>query len=983
MNLPQSAASAADQQSDGFVLQSRAAVEALNIVVESYRHQRTGARHIHLASDDPQNTFLVAFLTVPQDSTGVAHILEHTALCGSQRYPVRDPFFMMLRRTLATFMNAFTSSDWTAYPFSTLSRKDFDNLLDVYLDAAFFPNLDEMDFLQEGRRIEPAEEGDPEAELVYKGVVFNEMKGAMSSPVRVLWERMSHHLFPTTTYHYNSGGDPECIPDLTWEGLRAFHAKHYHPSNAVFFTYGDIPAAEHQMAFEGRVLSKFEPIDVSDLAVPDEQRFSAPKVAEEVYALEGEEDLTGKTHITLSWLLGPASDLSALLRGHLLSSVLLDNSSSPLMQALETTDLGSAPSPVCGLDDSQKEMAFACGLEGSDPDKAEAVERLILDVLEQVARDGVEPERVEAALHQLELSRREITGDGMPYGLKLILTALPAALHGGDPLSVLALEEALATLREESQDPRFIANLTQQWLLDNPHRLRMTLKPDPQLSEQRKEREKARLEAVRQQLSAAEKQALVEQAAALKARQEQEDNPELLPKVTVADAPKDLRIPEGEERTIGAMRATWFDRPTNGLDYLQLVCELPDFEAELFDELPLFAACLPEVGSGGRDYLQTQALQAQLTGGVSARAAVRAMAQDAQTYNSRFVVSGKALARNSDALAQLLGETLAAPRFDELPRLRELIAQLRAAAESRITDNGHGLAMSAACRGMSPTARLSDRWGGLVGVRRLKALDKSLDEPKNLAAFAERLQAIGEKLAQAPRQLLAVSEAPRFESLADSLNARLGGLSSTPLSDAFTLGHRPEVVRVGWSANSQVHFCAKAYPAVSYTHPDAPALMVLGPFLRNGFLHTAIREKGGAYGGGAGFDHDAAAFRFYSYRDPRLTETLGDFDRAVQWLLDGDHKSRQLEEAVLGVVGGIDRPGSPSGEARQAFHNALYGRTPDVRRAFRQGVLKVTMADLMRVAQTYLLPDSASIAVVSSSKSRDERDKLGLASESL
>ncbi len=217
-----------------FELTGHESIDSLNITVELYRHKKTGARHLHLASEDAHNAFLVAFLTVPSDSTGVAHILEHTALCGSERFPVRDPFFMMLRRSLATFMNAFTSSDWTAYPFASQSRKDFDNLMQVYLDASFFPNLTEQDFSQEGYRVEFAESDDVESDLVYKGVVFNEMKGAMSSPVRVLWEQISTNIFPTTTYRFNSGGSPEKIPDLTWEQLKAFHAKHYHPSNAVF-----------------------------------------------------------------------------------------------------------------------------------------------------------------------------------------------------------------------------------------------------------------------------------------------------------------------------------------------------------------------------------------------------------------------------------------------------------------------------------------------------------------------------------------------------------------------------------------------------------------------------------------------------------------------------------------------------------------------------------------------------------------------------
>ncbi len=239
----------------------RETIPSLNLTVEQFEHRGTGAVHYHMAAENSENVFLVALRTVPEDSTGVAHILEHTALCGSENYPVRDPFFMMLRRSLNTFMNAFTSSDWTAYPFASQNRKDFNNLLEVYLDAVFFSRLDPLDFAQEGHRVEFAEADNPDSDLVFKGVVFNEMKGAMSSVSSVLWDTLCHNLFPTTTYHYNSGGEPDQIPNLSYDELQAFYRSHYHPSNAIFMTFGDIPAAQHQSVFQARALDQFERLD--------------------------------------------------------------------------------------------------------------------------------------------------------------------------------------------------------------------------------------------------------------------------------------------------------------------------------------------------------------------------------------------------------------------------------------------------------------------------------------------------------------------------------------------------------------------------------------------------------------------------------------------------------------------------------------------------------------------------------------------------
>ena len=436
-------------------------IPSLKVQYEEYRHRETGAQHIHLASDHTENVFLVALRTVPMDSTGVAHILEHTALCGSEKYPVRDPFFMMIRRSLNTFMNAFTSSDWTAYPFASQNKKDFNNLLDVYLDAVFFARLDPLDFAQEGHRLEFATPDDSASELTFKGVVFNEMKGAMSSINSVLWQTMSKYLYPTSTYHYNSGGDPVDIPNLTYDQFIQFYKTHYHPSNAIFLTFGDIPAAEHQQRFQDQALQRFNKLE-GDIAVSNEQRYQKPQRFEEHYAYDGTEseaDVENKTHIVMAWLLGQSTDLEETMGARLLASVLLDNSGSPLQKALETTDLGTAPSPMCGLEDSHKELCFACGIEGSNPQQADAVEAMIMEVLEEVAENGIPEEQVAASLHQLELSQREVSGDSYPYGLNLILTCLTSATHRGDPASLLNLDAILQRMQQQITDPNYIKSL--------------------------------------------------------------------------------------------------------------------------------------------------------------------------------------------------------------------------------------------------------------------------------------------------------------------------------------------------------------------------------------------------------------------------------------------------------------------------------------------------------------------------------------------
>ncbi|MEN8220833.1 MAG: insulinase family protein [Pseudomonadota bacterium] len=960
-----------------FTLVRQARIPSLNIELEEYRHLATGARHLHLSAEDNNNVFLVAFLTVPQDSTGVAHILEHTSLCGSKRYPVRDPFFMMTRRSLNTFMNAFTSSDWTAYPFASQNAKDFDNLLQVYLDATFFPNLDALDFAQEGHRVEFETPNDPNSPLLYKGVVFNEMKGALSSPVQRLWHTAHHHLFPTITYHYNSGGEPKEIPQLTHAQLKAFHASHYHPTNAIFMTYGDRPAAEHQRLFQERALQHFQKRDC--LQISDEQRYDTPQQVVNYYPIDKNENTQNKTHIVLAWLLGKSTDIREVMNASLLTGVLLDNSASPLRHALETTSLGTAPSPLCGFDESSRESSFMCGLEGSNSEQAEAVEEFIFQVLKDVADNGVPLEMVESVLHQIELNQREITGDGFPYGLRLTINALSPMIHGGDPVAFLNIDPVLTALQADCQNPDFIPKLVRRLLLDNPHRVRVVMAPDANLATQELAEEMAQLEAMKTAMTDADKAKVIEQAAALEARQSKRDDPEILPKVGLEDVPDELKIPEGTSQAVNKLPATWFARGTNGMVYETIVVDLPEFDTELLDVLPLFCDCMTEVGCGDKDYRETAARQAAVTGGISARVSLRGSIFDVQAARGNFSLGGKALVRHQAPLAELLRETLEQARFDELPRLRELIAQLRAESDNSVTARGHHLVMSASCSGMSPVGDYSHRWHGLAGLKSLKALDDSLGDEDKLRAFAAKLERIRDKLLEAPRQLLVVSEAQQHNEIADAF-AKLSwhsALSSDGVS--FKPSAVNYVVKKSWSTSTQVNFCAKAYPTVSAGHPDAPILTILGGFLQNGYLHRVLREQGGAYGGGANYDGSTGAFRFYSYRDPRLMETLADFDRSLRWLQDSKHEAGALEEAILGVISRIDRPGSPAGEAMTSFFNSLHGRTPKVLREFRHRVLQVKMEDLQRVAMTYLQPEKAHIAVLSNAQTlADLSSELGL-----
>ena len=955
-------------------------LDTLNLTVEEYEHRETGAMHYHLASDNPENVFMVALRTVPMDSTGVAHILEHTALCGSRKFPVRDPFFMMIRRSLNTFMNAFTSSDWTAYPFASQNRKDFDNLLEVYLDAVFFSRLHELDFAQEGHRLEFAEPDNPSSRLEYKGVVYNEMKGAMSAPTSLIWQQICCHLFPTTTYHYNSGGDPATIPDLSYEQLQAFYKTHYHPSNAIFMTYGDIPAASHQRQFEELALKEFSRLDVH-IEVGDEQRLSAPVRVQEQYPLD-EEDASNKTHVVMGWLLGKSTDLAEMYKAQLLAGVLLDNSASPLLQALETTALGRAPSPLCGLEDSHREMSFMCGLEGCSEDSTDAIEALILGVLEDTAANGIAQDKVEAALHSLELSQREISGDTYPYGLQLLLAALSTATHRGDPIELLDIDPVLAQLKKDIQDPNYIPDLIRQYLLDNPHRVTLTVQPDTTLADAMSAAERARLDSIRQAMSEGEVQAVIEQAAQLKLRQEQEDDPGILPQVTLDDVPVDITWPESSSHQIpvGDTQANvrFFGQGTNGISYQQVVLTLPAMSPALADMLPYYTSCVPELGIGDRDYLEIQALQSAVSGGINVYSTLRNHIDTEQALDSYLVFSGKGLYPNQDDVSRLVRDTFLDCRFDEHQRIREIMEQIAARREQSITSQGHSLAVGVACSRLSPIAAMNYQSSGMAGIQQLKQLTAGFADSDNIAEFAGHFAQIHDLLQGADKQFLLISEDSERDALLDSLASAWSQVPASRHHDVFSLPGCRETVREAWLTNTQVSFCAMAFPTVPVGHEDAAALTVLGGFLRNGFLHRTIREQGGAYGGGASQDSGTATFRFFSYRDPRMTETLDDYRKSIDWLLATDHDPRALEEAVLGVISSLDKPSSPAGTARQAFYNELFGRDRQQRADFRQRILQVGLDDLKAVTRQYLADAEPALGIITSKARTAELEAMDM-----
>jgi Zn-dependent M16 (insulinase) family peptidase len=869
-------------------------------------------------------------------------------------------------------MNAFTSSDWTAYPFASKNKKDFNNLLSVYLDAVFYASLNEQDFLQEGHRLEFEDPANPESNLMHKGVVYNEMKGAMSSVPSQLWQTLTKYLYPTNTYHFNSGGDPEAILDLSYDELKDFYSKHYHPSNSIIMTYGDIPASEHHDKFS-EYLDQFEKSN-NKIQVRDEKRYFSPIRVEESYAFNQPDK---QTHHVMGWLLGQSINLEEQLEAHFLSSLLLENSSSPLRHALETSDLGLAPSPLCGLEDTNKEMCFVCGIEGSEAVNRDDVEELILNTLKQVCIDGVSEEQVESVLHQLELSQREVGGDGYPFGLQIILSAISACTHHSDPVALLDLDPELDRLREKAGQKGFVKGLIEKYLINNNHRVTLTFKPDLNLEKNKLNAEQDALKAIRDNLTDSDVKRIVTQGVELKERQLQKDDESILPKVGLEDVSDSLHVPTGEYfEILNAQNVECFEQGTNGVSYFQVVKRLPNLSADELLLLPMITSYLTEVGLNNSDYMEVQHRQSLDVGGISAFSTIREDITDSKNVIAYWTLSGKALSRKHKAFISLIEDTLLTANFINSARIKDLLAQSLSRKEQSIAGQGHSLAMSIASSGISAVSNLSDRVSGLPALLRLREMVRDSEDSTKLNELCEKLQCLYKKINAAKSEYLAVSDKSNLSDLKHILNTEwkkdVGASEGT-----LVLAAHSSKVKQAWVVPGQSNFCSKVYPTVGPNHADAPALSILAGVLKNGFLHTAIREQGGAYGGGASQDSANGAFKFYSYRDPRVAGTFKDFDRSIDWFKSTDHESDAIEQAILGVISSIDKPGSPAGEAKQAFHNEIQGRTAQWRNEFRHRVLQVSLSDLERVANTYFDESKASYGVLLQNENKQEALDLG------
>ncbi|MCF7806373.1 MAG: insulinase family protein [Simkaniaceae bacterium] len=953
------------EQYKDFIFKRVVPIDEINCVLYELEHQPTKAQIVHIQADDPENVFCLSFRTYPENDNGVAHILEHTVLCGSEKFPVKDPFFSMHRRSLNTFMNAFTGSDFTCYPAASQVEKDFYNLLEVYLDAVFYPELKEMSFLQEGHRIEFEDPKDPTSPLTYRGIVFNEMKGSLNNPEMRLWHSMQKALFPNLLYRYNSGGEPAAIPNLTYEELKKFHATYYHPSQCLFYVYGNLDLKHYLDFIDNKVLKKTTKKPALPLIPKESRAKKRQKITDTFPSIEG--DLTNKNMVAFGWLTTAITDTVETLALTLLDAILMENDASLIKAELQASKLTVSADAFMETDMSEVPYIIVC--RGCNAENADALEKILFQSFKKIVKSGISQKSIDAAMHQLELSRVEITKDHGPYGLSLFMRSGLLMQHGGNPEDALKIHSLFDELKEHLKEEKYLEELIKKHFIDNHHYVRLLMKPDPSLEQKEEDVEKKALEKIKQKLSPVEKEKVIGTALALERFQDEQEEASIdcLPKLSIQDIPKKVSDFPLNFEMVNQLGLYHHETFTNGMTYADIIFDLYDTPMEDLHILKLFTSIITELGSGIRNYKETLEFVQSFTGGIYASLSFNPIYNKPTILRPTLSIHGKSLSRFNDHLFTILKDTILTPQLDDTNRIKELIEQTYTILYDKINRNALNYAVKSALAPFSEHNFIINEVSGLPYYLFIR--DLALNMETKLEPVLIKLKAVKEKLFHLNNpHLVMTSDRETLDHIKKKDVYKMTQIPSSPFSPWVGNFQIPSQPNIGKLISSPVAFICQAYSTLYYDHPLSAALYLATFIMENRVLHQKIREQGGAYGSGASYYPLTGNFYFYSYRDPNLNSTLKAFKDAIDTIAKGQFNDQDLLEAKLGLIQILDIPISIGSIATVTYFRERQGRVREVRQAYRDAILNATKQDVINAVKEALLSgeDKSQISVFSS-----------------
>lgn len=925
-----------------FTLLQEQTIPEIASTAKHYRHDRTGARILSVLNNDENKVFGITFRTPPQSSNGIAHIMEHSVLCGSRKYPVKEPFIELAKSSLNTFLNAFTYPDKTCYPVASTNLKDFYNLIDVYLDAVLYPLIPEQTLQQEGWHYEIE---NPDQPLTLKGVVLNEMKGALSSPDDLLGELSQQSLYPDTPYGLNSGGDPEVIPGLTYAEFKHFHETYYHPSNAYIYFYGD-DSEEERLRILDLWLDAFAHKDVRS-GLPLQPQWNAPKQIIQPY--DSGDSPEAKSYVTVNWLMPESTDTETALSLSILSHILLATPASPLKKALLDSGLGE--DVTGGYQEELRQGYFSAGLKGVERENLEKVENVIQTTLAELAHNGLDPETVAASINTLEFRLREQNTGRFPRGLFLMLNALVPWLYDGNPLNGLAFEEPLNAVKDSLRTPHYFENMIQKYLLDNPHRATLQLVPDPEEGKRKETAEAERLAKVKGGLSSEQIDALIADAAALKKHQETPDSPEALatiPALQLSDIDPKIKTIPIEIGEIAGARLLTHDLPTNGILYLDLGFDLHPLPADLLPFVGILGRLLLQMGTDTQDYVTLTQRIGKSTGGIHATTLTSTIreSRDSALY---FFLRGKATTDKAQELLDILKDVLLSAKFDNRERFKQIVLEEKAGAEAGLIPGGHIVVKNRLSARFSEADWAAEQIGGLENLFFLRRLAEDIE--KDWGAVLEKLETLRQLLINRATMIVNVTlDSTSLGSLHPALAALIDALpTSRPVSAKWlpaTSGKNE-----GLSIPAQVNYVGKGANLYALGYEPDGSVNVIRNYLGTTWLWEKVRVQGGAYGGFSTFDMTSGTFNYISYRDPNLLTTLENYDNTPAFLRALDLSESELTKTIIGTIGELDAYLLPDAKGWASMLRHLTHYTDDIRQQIRDEVLGASATDFKRFAE--------------------------------
>ncbi|WP_373214144.1 insulinase family protein [Ruminococcus sp. 5_1_39BFAA] len=909
-------------------------------------HKKTGARVMLIENDDENKVFSIAFRTPPNDSTGVPHILEHSVLCGSREFPLKDPFVELVKGSLNTFLNAMTYPDKTCYPVASCNDQDFQNLMHVYLDAVFFPNIYKKEeiFRQEGWSYHLEK---PEGPLTYNGVVYNEMKGAFSSPDEVLEREIMNSLFPDTTYGCESGGNPDNIPELTYEQFLDFHRTYYHPSNSYIYLYGNMDTEEKLAFIDEHYLSKFEALEV-DSEIREQAAFAQVKDLEKEYPIAENEDEEENTYLSYSMVVGNAMDAQLCMAFEVLDYALLSAPGAPLKKAL--LDAGIGKDIYGSFDDGILQPYFTVVAKGAKKSSKERFVSIIRDVLSGIVEKGIDKKAVLAGINYMEFRYREADFSSYPkglmYGLDILGDWLYDDSHPFAQVQQLAVFEALKKAAGEG----YFEKLIQQWLLDNTHGAVLTLVPRKGLAAVREKELEEKLEAYRSSLSEDALNEMVRRTKALEEYQEAGEDPEALeciPMLKRSDIKREVSGFKNEELDLDGNLFLYHDVCTNGIGYVDVMFEIRDMEPEKVHYLGLLKSVLGYVDTERFTYGELFNEINGSTGGIQCGVEVYDRAGDAEEFRAMLSVRGKALYPKLEFLFSMIGEILNTSKIDDTKRLYEIIAEVKSRAQASLMGNGHQTAVLRGASYGSPMAKFQDDMAGVGYYQFIEGLEKNFEQKKE--EIVEGLRTVMSQIVTAPGFMVSYTgERESLEEMQELCRALKGSLCQ----DCCEAKKTPAVCEKkneGFKTAGQVQFVAQTGNFVKKGFAYTGALEILKVALSYDYLWMNLRVKGGAYGCMSGFKRSGESF-FVSYRDPHLRRTLKTFAGVPDYIRSFSADEREMTKYIIGTISGKDVPRTPQMQGALSRSAYFRGLTQEMVQKDRDQILNATVEDIHALA---------------------------------